>query len=89
VKTIVRCEDDYECASESLERSDSDLLNVLHTIRKGTKGKTTISLKENSRHQEWASLGLPSHIYVPGKLEKMRELSGFVILSHFKRELKI
>jgi len=55
----MRSEDECECASESSGRSDTDLLNVLNIIREGTNGKTTISVQENSRHQEWASLGLP------------------------------
>ena len=84
----MRCEDECEYASESSGRRDSDLLNVLYIIRTGTKGKTAISLKENSRNQECAALGFPSHMCA-WKIGKMRQLSGFVIPSHFKQELKI
>ena len=52
---------------------DSDSLNVLNIIREGTNGKTTISLQENSRHQEWVSLGLLSHIcaWEIGKMKRV------------------
>jgi len=69
----MRNEDECKCASEISGRSDSDLLNVLNIIREGSNGTITISLQENSRHREWESLGLPSHICA-WKIVKMKRV---------------